>query len=462
MGLHRSVPARRVRRATVLCVAAGLAILVAAPTSSAAVVQPERSCTFDPATGTLDLRGGVIFDDIDKSKPLTGYEMFRLEESTAADSPADLHLLSFCHAGEATVLDVRHIVVEPTTDKVIITLHDERHPDMKGVPTVRITGPAPKRLLIGLSYTKRAKPFVIAPVTALGPEELDVNGDNVADVTLPDGQPWSLYLGWNSNEQFAFAPAYSGSVDLRKMNADREAQSFLDLYHYAVTTPTTVYGPLNGAPVQVRTGNGDDRITTYGGGDLIDTYGGDDVVSSGGGDDAIGLGAGHDVARAGAGNDRMSADQGVISWGSEREQTGNDYLYGGTGSNYYALGGGFDRVVGGPGRDFVRTYYSRYRLALGAGDDIVGVWPNAKYGTVPPGFFRNRTILCGPGNDTIMYQRSFRPGTFPGHAPASCERMNPRILPAYFPWSPGYYNERHYYCGEARSWCPNSSLWLTL
>jgi Ca2+-binding RTX toxin-like protein len=74
-------------------------------------------------------------------------------------------------------------------------------------------------------------------------------------------------------------------------------------------------------------------------------------------------------------------------WGG----TGSDTLSGNNGDNDLYGGGGNDKLNGGAGRDY---------FSGGAGDDTINAVDR-------PAGAKDRTISCGPGNDTVHYDRGF-------------------------------------------------------
>jgi hypothetical protein len=120
--------------------------------------------------------------------------------------------------------------------------------------------------------------------------------------------------------------------------------------------------------MDVRGGDGNDRIVTGQGRDRIDGGAGDDTIYSRGGrddvfgntgNDTINAGDGHDVVYGGDGNDHLMGGRGrdYIEGGQ-----GNDTLIGGRGDDVLSGGQGNDRIVGQQGDDRVYT---------GAGNDTV-------------------------------------------------------------------------------------------
>jgi hypothetical protein len=120
--------------------------------------------------------------------------------------------------------------------------------------------------------------------------------------------------------------------------------------------------------MDVRGGDGNDRIVTGQGRDRIDGGAGDDTIYSRGGrddvfgntgNDTINAGDGHDVVYGGDGNDHLMGGRGrdYIEGGQ-----GNDTLIGGRGDDVLSGGQGDDRIVGQQGDDRVYT---------GAGNDTV-------------------------------------------------------------------------------------------
>jgi hypothetical protein len=427
----------------------GCLTLFAVPATADAHHTP-GACSFDAATGELTLLGGNPPVTTGTSADRSPYETFSVSLRNGEYAPTDRRLAESCGAGDATFDDVRSIRAVAHTSRVQLVLADNVYANMAH-PKWHIDatdGVALTDVSVALSYGTRAKPYTIAPVTATGPQSLDVSGDGIADIAIPAGTPWIVQVRGSDTS------AFSGVVDLRKMNSPKGMRNTIDMGHFSNTLPSTIYGPRAGADVNIVTSNGRDRVTTYGGNDHIDTRGGNDRVSSGAGIDSIGLGLGNDIAYAGPGHDRVYGDSSLSDIGATRRQTGNDTVYGGTGTNYYAFFGGVDRVVGGPGRDMVRTRWSNARLKLGAGNDAVEYDPARAYYKDEPSVMNGQVINCGPGRGDILTVIGTRFGKYRYRKQPGCEIYTPRLVP----WRTPAFNDGTdvlYYCSRIAAWCRN-------
>ena len=121
-------------------------------------------------------------------------------------------------------------------------------------------------------------------------------------------------------------------------------------------------------------GAGDNVIRTGGGADTITTGDGRQDISSGAGNDIVVVGTGGSFIDAGAGNDRVTVGGGtnMVFGGS-----GNDVLIGGAGIDYLFGEGGNDLIVGGLGDD---------QLDGGFGNDIL---------------FDGQVAVVNPATDTL-------------------------------------------------------------
>lgn len=121
----------------------------------------------------------------------------------------------------------------------------------------------------------------------------------------------------------------------------------------------------NGTNV-VGTGTGNDNVTGGTGKDHVYLNDGDDIARTGAGDDIVVMGSGEDLVEAGEGNDTVDGQ----SPGADRVygQGGDDYLRAGdTGEPTTVV----DYVDGGSGNDFLQSDYSAHQYVGGPGIDTV-------------------------------------------------------------------------------------------
>lgn len=118
----------------------------------------------------------------------------------------------------------------------------------------------------------------------------------------------------------------------------------------------------------IRTGSGDDMITTGDGGDTIRSGAGDDVIDAGSGRNRIWAGAGNDLVLGGDDSDLVWSGAGddVVDAGG-----GNDYAWGGSGNDLLLGRAGNDRFFGGSGNDSIFGGLGSDLLFGQSGDDIL-------------------------------------------------------------------------------------------
>jgi len=104
-------------------------------------------------------------------------------------------------------------------------------------------------------------------------------------------------------------------------------------------TITAATVPLTAAEIQIRGGEGNDRLTGNLAYNAIGGDEGNDTLSGGGGNDDLEGGDGNDKIDGGTGNDIVRGD------------AGSDYLVGGTGDDQLFGGAGSDTITGGTGND---------------------------------------------------------------------------------------------------------------
>lgn len=107
-------------------------------------------------------------------------------------------------------------------------------------------------------------------------------------------------------------------------------------------------------------GRGDDRLIGGVGDDMILGNLGNDFIRGGKGDDNIAGGYGDDFIRGGAGDDLIYGDH------------GNNTIYGGKGDDNIRGGGDDDVLYGGAGDDRIITYGGNDKVYGGKGDDDMG------------------------------------------------------------------------------------------
>ncbi len=176
---------------------------------------------------------------------------------------------------------------------------------------------------------------------------------------------------------------------------------------------------------------GDDCLFGRGGADALDGGAGRDVVLGEAGNDTISGGPGDDrlrgdgiclpgvedarrCASGGSGNDRIGGGAGSDTifgdGGNDRisGQSGNDRVNGGSGNDHLSGGSGRDTVRGGSGRDTLSGGSGRDRIDGGSGNDRILARDHQ----------RDR-INCGSGRDRVIADRIDR-------VAGNCERVTRR------------------------------------
>lgn len=122
-------------------------------------------------------------------------------------------------------------------------------------------------------------------------------------------------------------------------------------------------------PVLVRTGDGNDSVTTASGADTIFTGNGSDTVNAGPGKDKVNAGNGNDRVFAGAGKDAIDGGNGsdVVSGGR-----GNDTICGNAGDDQINGRDGDDRLITNAGKDWARGGTGNDTIIASKTDDIYG------------------------------------------------------------------------------------------
>ncbi|MGE0756201.1 MAG: hypothetical protein AB7F89_01125 [Pirellulaceae bacterium] len=145
----------------------------------------------------------------------------------------------------------------------------------------------------------------------------------------------------------------------------------------------------------VRTGNGDDVITSAEGNDDIDAGGGHNVVNAGSGRNTIRTGSGDDSVTTGDGDDDIDTG------------SGNDSVFAGHGRNQVDTGSGDDSVTAGDGDDDIDTGsgndsvsagHGRNQVETGSGDDSVMTGDGDD--DIDSGSGHD-IVLAGAGDDTV-------------------------------------------------------------
>jgi RHS repeat-associated protein len=152
---------------------------------------------------------------------------------------------------------------------------------------------------------------------------------------------------------------------------------------------------------EIRSGAGNDAITTSVSNDYVDGGVGNDTIDAGAGSDALFGGDGDDSIVGGAGDDddRNDTRGTVFGRGGLYGGAGNDTLDGGDGNDYLDGGTGVDTVIGGAGIDKLNLDLSAQTTSLSV------TYTNTANGTVSNGTsFREIEAIrlaTGSGNDTI-------------------------------------------------------------
>lgn len=183
----------------------------------------------------------------------------------------------------------------------------------------------------------------------------------------------------------------------------------------AVGVALVMGGGVALAAVQFGTG-GHDVIRGTDGEDVVHGGGGWDVISGGGDDDVLFGDEGADAIHGG------SFRLGEIFDGDRMVPDGEDKLFGGDGADCVWGGSEDDELYGGAGNDFVGTYCLDFvmdtgedTMYAGSGNDhVMAVEAPFRYS----GLQEPDVVFCGPGTDTIYYQKGV-------DLIFDCERKNP-------------------------------------
>ncbi|MBX3568960.1 MAG: hypothetical protein KF914_12940 [Rhizobiaceae bacterium] len=181
---------------------------------------------------------------------------------------------------------------------------------------------------------------------------------NSYDVTSDD----TIYggIGYDSIRSVGGKDTIDGGADFDWLTFDRgEATADLILILTSTAVKATVQGDgstiVNVEDFDIRTGSGNDQITT------LDA---DDTIYGGAGDDTLIGGAGHDSINGGSGKDwiELGTDSGY-AYGEEDDDT----IFGSEANDTVHGGGGSDKLYAGAGSDNVTDGYS----SSAAGDDVI-------------------------------------------------------------------------------------------
>lgn len=161
--------------------------------------------------------------------------------------------------------------------------------------------------------------------------------------------------------------------------------------------------------------------------EFIEGTGTGDVLHGGGGSDSLAGRGGNDVLHGGSGGDALHGGSfrfGQIFEGRRMIADGRDTLFGNGGDDCVWGGSGDDVLHGGDGNDFVGTYCLDFIMDTGSdvmyagagNDDVMAV--EAPF-TAPRRLQEKDIVYCGPGVDTVFYQKGV-------DRVFGCERKNPR------------------------------------
>lgn len=123
-----------------------------------------------------------------------------------------------------------------------------------------------------------------------------------------------------------------------------------------------------GVPIDVRTGDGNDTVSTSAADDTIDTGAGNDTIDSAAGNDTITAGDGDDRVSAGIGSDTVETGAGTDTVDGD---LGDDAIFGGEGGDQLDGGPGTDRIDGQGGDDQITGSDGDDRLTGGDGNDRI-------------------------------------------------------------------------------------------
>jgi Ca2+-binding RTX toxin-like protein len=153
----------------------------------------------------------------------------------------------------------------------------------------------------------------------------------------------------------------------------------------------------NGGNDLIKTGSGNDTVTTGAGNDIIKTAGGNNTVSAGDGTNKVITGSGDDVVTTGAGADS------VVSGGGDDTLTtgsGRDVIRAGDGNNTITAGAGNDLVRSGNGSDLIDAGSGKDNIVSGGGNDSINAGAGNDRINSQGGI---DTLAGGGGHDTFVY-----------------------------------------------------------
>jgi hypothetical protein len=214
----------------------------------------------------------------------------------------------------------------------------------------RFDAPAGANLVFKLQYDATVV-APTAPPLRVESGGLDLNADGDLDITVPDGQPFTVDITQRKQPT---------NINLRNLPARPDQIAYVRAYSGTARGANRFWGPRSGAHVRYRGGPRADIVTTYGGDDAIEALAGNNTIRSGAGDDDVSAWGGNDRVWGGPGSDTL--------WVGH----GNNIVYGGTGTNDIAAGNGYDILRGGPGRDRIGDR-GRLNIIAGAGSDEIDV-----------------------------------------------------------------------------------------
>jgi RTX calcium-binding nonapeptide repeat (4 copies) len=176
------------------------------------------------------------------------------------------------------------------------------------------------------------------------------------------------FVGGSANDWFRFGT--TGGVQGVNLNAQEEANT-PDVDATAVLAPPSPPFEDDWPGAWARTGAGNDRVTTEGGPEFDGPLGGAVIEQGGSGDDALSATSARFTGlNGGPGNDTISA---AGRYTIIRAGTGNDVVIGGPGQQFVELGKGHDFASTGPGKDGISAFdHTRDRVLCGPGRDFVG------------------------------------------------------------------------------------------
>lgn len=217
--------------------------------------------------------------------------------------------------------------------------------------------------------------FVSGGVTSVG-----INltlGAGIGDITLLGGASINVHDNSGANvitgNNGKNVIEVSGGADVAHGGGGRD-RLVVDYSHSTATITGTVVSVTDGGvnsvtydgfeDLTLKTGSGNDTVTTGDGDDKVRTAGGNDTITTGDGHSIISSGSGNDTITTGDGGDKVNAGRGddIITTGDGADTVnggaGNDTINTWGGADQVRVTRGIDMVDAGAGRDTLTVDYS--------------------------------------------------------------------------------------------------------